>query len=243
MQSDKDSAKQLLDKFSGSLREVEGAVEPMLLAIDGLRATANEDELDAMTRARLHITLCYTTNTLFCMYLRTQGIDPLTHPVADEMTRVQEAFMRMRKVEAGVDAGHQPPADRDRRRHIENAKVSEGKLRALIFPEEGQLLRALLNMKDRSKKKGNKKEDEKKTDVEGEGAEIEIESDGDSMEHIRATEDEMQEMQDDKAKRDRKQELKESKKRSKAEKKITKKRSAKKKAKERKREAKANSKE
>lgn len=192
MEAEKKKAEATLAKFSASLDELEGGVRPVLAAIDRLRSTANDDELDAMSRARLHITLCYATNVLFCMYLRTQGIDPLVHPVVDDVTRVQEAFMRMRKVEAGLSADHQPMPDRDRRRHIQNAKKSAIKLSALVFPEEGDLLRALYKQKKRQRVMVNDSEDEN-----GEADDVvEPDDDDDDLAHVRTTEEDLAELED-----------------------------------------------
>ncbi|KAI0558188.1 nuclear nucleic acid-binding protein C1D [Gracilaria domingensis] len=131
------------NKFSYALEQLQRTLRPMLSAIDSLRSAGNEEDLDPMSRARMHISLAYAVNSLFCMYLRTQGVDPATHPVAEEIARVQDAFMRMRKVEAGESTEHKPKPDRDRRKHIINAKKSAARLAALVFPEEDDLLLAL----------------------------------------------------------------------------------------------------
>lgn len=189
MEAEKQEAESALTKFSSALDELEGGVRPVLAAIDGLRSTANDDELDAMSRARLHISLCYAANTMFCMYLRTQGIDPLVHPVVDEITRVQEAFMRMRKVEAGLSADHQPPPDRDRRRHIQNAKKSAAKLSALVLPEEGDLLRALY------KRKKRQRVSDEDPDGEDGGDDGASSVDDDDLAHVRTTKEDLEELQ------------------------------------------------
>lgn len=188
MEAEKEKCEETLSKFSASLDELEGAVRPVLVAVDKLRAAASDDELDAMSRSQLHITLCYVTNVLFCMYLRTQGIDPLVHPVVDDITRVQEAFMRMRKVEAGLSADHQPKPDRDRRRHIEIAKKNAAKLAALVFPEEGDLLRALYRQKKRQRVTNldSDEEDEEESD-------IPEPEDDDDLAHVRNTKEDLDE--------------------------------------------------
>lgn len=170
--------------FGKSLDELEGELRPLLSALDGLRAAGDEEEVDALSRARAHITLAYAANSLFCMYLRTQGVDPATHPVADEITRVQEAFMRMRKVQAGLDAGHQKPPDRDRRKHIQAVKRSEAKLSALVLPEERDLVRALYDIRKRPRTAEG-------TAAEG-GADSSDENDG--LAHVRLTDEELTSM-------------------------------------------------
>lgn len=163
MEEEKRQANLSLTKMSYAVDEVQKALRPVLSAVDSMRASSNEEELDAMTRARMHISLCYASNSLFCMYLRTQGIDPMSHPVAEELARVQDAFMRMRKVEAGLSAEPQPMPNRDRRRHIMNAKKSAERLSQVVFPEEHDLQLALQGAK--------KKQDEMKANGEnGAGA-------------------------------------------------------------------------
>lgn len=193
MKPEKAEAEAALTNFSSSLSQLETTIRPVLEALDDLRSSGNEDDLDAMTRARLHISLCYSANSLFCMYLRTQGIDPETHPVADEITRVQEAFMRMRKVESGQSADFQPPPNRDRRKHITKVKASEGKLSALVFPEEGDLLRALMNRTKLEKSNdgesgGNIGEDEDEEDEPAAG--------DDELSHLRSTDQELTELKE-----------------------------------------------
>ncbi|PXF49050.1 Nuclear nucleic acid-binding protein C1D [Gracilariopsis chorda] len=143
MERSHQQAQLALTKFSYAVEQLQRALRPVLSAIDGLRSSSNEEELDAISRTRMHISLAYAVNSLFCMYLRTQGIDPATHPIAEEIVRVQDAFMRMRKVEAGESTSHKQLPKRDRRKHIANSKKSAARLAALVFPEEDDLLRAL----------------------------------------------------------------------------------------------------
>lgn len=159
-----------LSKFQYAFEQLQRTLRPVLSAIDTLRSSSNEDELDAMSRAHIHITLAYAINSLFCMYLRTQGIDPTSHPIAEEIARVQDAFMRMRKVEAGLSIQHQPPPNRDRRRHIANAKKAAAKLAAIIYPEEDDLVRALQGRERTIKKqKSQQQNDQDNTSEDKEG--------------------------------------------------------------------------
>lgn len=206
MEPGRADAEAALAKFSDTLSQLDTTIQPVLEALDDLRSLGNEDELDAMSRARLHISLCYSVNSLFCMYLRTQGIDPETHPVADEITRIQEAFMRMRKVEAGQSADHQPPPNRDRRKHIVKVKASEGKLSALVFPEEADLLRALKSRKRLGKPEEN--EDDGGIGDE-EGDEPDPPPDDDGLSHLRSTDQEMTQLEEMVQKKQKKAALKE----------------------------------
>eukprot|EP01047_Picozoa_sp_COSAG01_P036384 COSAG01_NODE_2841_length_6991_cov_4.702554_8_plen_195_part_00 len=49
--------------------------------------------------ADVQLALAYTVNALFFVYLKTQGVDPQTHPVMEELGRVREY---MRKLKTAV---------------------------------------------------------------------------------------------------------------------------------------------
>lgn len=170
MEDAKQRAETSLSKFSHGLDQVEQTLRPVLKSLDELRASGNEEDLDSMSRARMHISLAYAVNTLFCMYLRTQGVDPATHPVSDEIGRVQDAFMQMRKVEAGLSVDHQRQPDRDRRRYYENMRRESQKLAGLIFPEEVDLLNAVRG----KKRKRGVEQNEKGKKLKKQGKEPEV---------------------------------------------------------------------
>lgn len=152
MEKEKKAAEKALTKFSTSLDTLQTAVQPVLSSLDTLRTSGAEESLDALSKARLHITLCYTVNSLFCMYLRTQGVDPNTHPVSEEISRVQDAFLRLCKVEANVPLEPKRRPKRDTSLHIAKAKIAADKLSAVVFPEEVQLLHALRNTATKRKR-------------------------------------------------------------------------------------------
>lgn len=153
METDTQHAKESLAAFSSSLDALEGALRPVLAAVDELRNGGHEDDVPAMTQARLHITMSYAVNSLFCMYLRAQGQDPAEHPVVASITRVQDAFLRMRKVEAG--AGKDPVTEKKiRKRVVNNAEKSSAKLSNVLVPEESELAHALKGGKKRKRDEG-----------------------------------------------------------------------------------------
>lgn len=154
-------ADKLLSNFSTKLDEVEELLQPLLANLDTVRtASENKDDFDALSLARLHITLCYTLNSLFCMYLRTQGVDPVSHPIMEHIDRAQDAFLRLRKVEAGIDSTKNPKPKRNVKEHIARTNLALEKLALVVFPEEYQLLQALRN-REKYKQFENDKDDEK----------------------------------------------------------------------------------
>lgn len=164
MEEEKQEADNALSAFSTSLDDLQKVVQPLLSLLDTLRTSGGEQDLDALSKARLHIALCYTVNTLFSMYLRTQGVDPMSHPVVDDITRVQDAFLRLRKVEAGVSTKPKPKPKRDTKVHIAKTKLAVEKLSAVVFPEEVDLLNAIKNS---TKSKRFQSADEQSAGTEG----------------------------------------------------------------------------
>lgn len=144
MEQEIEQAESSLKKFTEALGVLKDHVQPLLTSLDKLRSLEDDESIDGLHRARLHIVLCYTVNSLFCMYLRTQGVDPLTHPVSEEIVRVQEAFLRFRKVVDGQSVDSLKPRRRTNR-DIVNAQLEAAKLGSIIFPEESELLKALRN--------------------------------------------------------------------------------------------------
>lgn len=145
MEKETRAVDKLLSAFSTELDQVEGLLQPLLATLDTVRTTPseNKDDFDSLSLARLHITLCYTLNSLFCMYLRTQGVDPATHPIMEHIDRAQDAFLRLRKVEAGIDLKEDPKPKRDVKEYIARINLATEKLSLVVFPEEYELLRTL----------------------------------------------------------------------------------------------------
>jgi exosome complex protein LRP1 len=80
-----------------AVTEVETHLTPLL--------DSNLDEiapnLKALESCELNCSLAYAATSLFFMYLRTQGVDPTSHPVHQEIDRVQSY---MKKLRSAVDA-------------------------------------------------------------------------------------------------------------------------------------------
>ncbi|XP_019854421.1 PREDICTED: nuclear nucleic acid-binding protein C1D-like isoform X1 [Amphimedon queenslandica] len=68
-----------------SLAKLEKLLKPVLA-----EARPSHDKLSHLENASLTLTLCYTINSLFWVYLTTQGINPKTHGIKHELERVQK---------------------------------------------------------------------------------------------------------------------------------------------------------
>ncbi|KAL2642176.1 hypothetical protein R1flu_009763 [Riccia fluitans] len=86
-----------------------------------------------LERASTILSLSKTLNILFCLYLRTEGLDPDKHPVTDDVERVGRY---QTKVQAAIDSKRRPTVNLDIRaanRFIEHAipDLQEDKKRRL----------------------------------------------------------------------------------------------------------------
>jgi len=85
-------AAECLETFETALSSIEKSLQPVL----GASARHLDSQLKPLERAELHVTLAAAANTLFRMYLKTQGVPLDAHPVNRELERVQ---MYLDKVE------------------------------------------------------------------------------------------------------------------------------------------------
>eukprot|EP00967_Tisochrysis_lutea_P133016 scaffold232842_cov32-Tisochrysis_lutea.AAC.1 len=60
--------------------------------------------LSPLESARLHLMVAYTINTLFYMYLKTQGIEATNHPVMEELDRVKAYVRKVKEVTKEMEA-------------------------------------------------------------------------------------------------------------------------------------------
>ena len=56
--------------------------------------------LGPLEAARIHLMVAYTINTLFYMYLRTQGVSPADHPIQEELERVKAYIRKLKQAAA-----------------------------------------------------------------------------------------------------------------------------------------------
>jgi exosome complex protein LRP1 len=57
------------------------------------------EKLDIDDRIKYDLLLSYSLNSLFWLYLRTQGVDPSKHAVKSEIDRVREYFAKTKQVQ------------------------------------------------------------------------------------------------------------------------------------------------
>lgn len=94
-----DDVKAPLLDFDLALREVEEQVGK-LTERDWSELTSGMSPLET---ARLNVTCAYTLNTLFFIYLKTQGISTSEHPVKQELERVRQYLKKVKTLEGRAE--------------------------------------------------------------------------------------------------------------------------------------------
>lgn len=88
--------------------------------------------LSPLESARLHLMVAYTINTIFYMYLKTQGIPANNHPVMEELERVKAYIRKVRNVSKEAEE----KADTSKRQISLNATAAQRFIaHALAAPE------------------------------------------------------------------------------------------------------------
>ncbi|KAJ6247198.1 sun-cor steroid hormone receptor co-repressor [Anaeramoeba flamelloides] len=83
-----------LQNFESSLNECEKTLQPIL----SHSLTEISSTLNPLEQAKLNMSLAYTINSLYFMYLKTQGIDPKNHPVKKEIERVKMYIKKIKDI-------------------------------------------------------------------------------------------------------------------------------------------------
>mmetsp|Transcript_11239 Transcript_11239/g.21944 ORF Transcript_11239/g.21944 Transcript_11239/m.21944 type:complete len:183 (-) Transcript_11239:1433-1981(-) len=85
----------VLDRFDQALTRIEERVQPF---VEKPRKDVAQD-LSATENAKLNLVYGYSLNSLFYMYLKTQGVSPKEHPVRRELDRVKRYMGKTMQME------------------------------------------------------------------------------------------------------------------------------------------------
>jgi len=91
----------LLEQLEDNVDELEEVLRPLLqgsLCISDL-----SKKLPLLDRAKLHVLITYTLESLIFSYLRLRGVDPREHLVYRELTRVKQYFEKIKVLETGPE--------------------------------------------------------------------------------------------------------------------------------------------
>ncbi|XP_062375926.1 nuclear nucleic acid-binding protein C1D [Sardina pilchardus] len=81
-----------LTGFDTSLGSVDGVVQKLMTA------SRNEQKLDPLEQAKLDLMSAYALNSLFWMYLVTQGINPKEHGIKQELERIRAHMNKVKEI-------------------------------------------------------------------------------------------------------------------------------------------------
>ncbi|KAH3758159.1 nuclear nucleic acid-binding protein C1D [Pelomyxa schiedti] len=81
-----------LTEVDDTISKLESQLEPLFeVSLQELK-----EKLQPVDQAKLHMTLAYAINSLFYMFLKTQGVSTQNHPVVAEMGRIKEYFEKLK---------------------------------------------------------------------------------------------------------------------------------------------------
>ncbi|KFQ31447.1 Nuclear nucleic acid-binding protein C1D, partial [Merops nubicus] len=75
-----------------------GSVDEMLKTMMSVSRSELLQKLDPLEQAKLDLVSVYTLNSLFWVYLATQGINPKEHPVKQELERIRTYMNKVKEI-------------------------------------------------------------------------------------------------------------------------------------------------
>ncbi|KAF6102389.1 C1D nuclear receptor corepressor [Phyllostomus discolor] len=83
-----------LSTFENSI----GAVDDMLKTMMSVSRNELLQKLDPLEQAKVDLVSAYTLNSMFWVYLATQGVNPKEHPVKQELERIRVYMNRVKEI-------------------------------------------------------------------------------------------------------------------------------------------------
>ncbi|XP_069464252.1 nuclear nucleic acid-binding protein C1D [Ambystoma mexicanum] len=75
-----------------------GSVDTMLKTMMSISRSELLQKLDPIEQAKLDLVSAYSLNSLFWIYLVTQGVNPKEHPVKQELERIRNCMNRVKEI-------------------------------------------------------------------------------------------------------------------------------------------------
>ncbi|KAJ5154185.1 uncharacterized protein N7500_009624 [Penicillium coprophilum] len=85
----------LLEQLDDNVDDLEEVLQPILAST----LLKSSNKLPVMDKAKLHVLITYTLESLIFSYLRLHGVDAKQHPVFRELTRVKQYFEKIKVLE------------------------------------------------------------------------------------------------------------------------------------------------
>jgi exosome complex protein LRP1 len=93
--------KDTLAQFDDSIGKLETALDPLFKT----KLADVAERLSPQDNAKLNILYAYAINTLFYMFLKTQGVPPNDHPVKAELDRVRNYIKKLKDLSSKKEDG------------------------------------------------------------------------------------------------------------------------------------------
>ncbi|KAM5164869.1 nuclear nucleic acid-binding protein C1D [Mantella aurantiaca] len=119
-----------------------GEVDEMLTKMMSVSKSELLQSLDPVEQAKLDMASAYTLNSLFWVYLITQGVNPKEHPVKDELERIRSYMNRVKEI-----------TDRKKAARLDKGAANRFIKHALYDPTPEESTPAKKECKSKSKKK------------------------------------------------------------------------------------------
>ncbi|XP_053315259.1 nuclear nucleic acid-binding protein C1D [Spea bombifrons] len=119
-----------------------GSVDDMLNRMMSVSRPELLQRVDPLEQAKLDLVSAYTLNSLFWVYLVTQGVNPKEHPVKEELERIRSYMNRVKEI-----------ADRKKAARLDKGAAQRFIKHALCDPEAEQGLSAKKACKPKTKSK------------------------------------------------------------------------------------------
>ncbi|NWR44376.1 C1D protein, partial [Regulus satrapa] len=93
-----------MEEYPTEIHDYLAAFEKSLGSVDEMLKTmmsvsrSELMQLDPLEQAKLDLVLVYTLNSMFWVYLATQGINPKEHPVKQELERIRTYMNKVKEI-------------------------------------------------------------------------------------------------------------------------------------------------
>ncbi|XP_065107074.1 nuclear nucleic acid-binding protein C1D isoform X1 [Paramisgurnus dabryanus] len=90
-----------LNDFESSV----GSVQKMVQSLVSVSRSSHLDKLDPLDQAKLDLMSAYALNSMFWMYLVTQGVNPKDHGIKQELERIRTYMNKVKEITDRKKAG------------------------------------------------------------------------------------------------------------------------------------------
>ncbi|KAF2071225.1 hypothetical protein CYY_007459 [Polysphondylium violaceum] len=118
-----------ITNFENILDKLEGQLDPFFK----VSLKEHQEKLTPVESAKLNITVAYALNSLFFMYLQTQGVSPHDHQVKNELERIKPYILKLKSMTNKTEEKPKMQIDSDAaKRMIDNTLAMNKKIDSTV---------------------------------------------------------------------------------------------------------------